>query len=105
MHMPLCRRARATSRGASRCTRRCAETDIVNLLPGNQRQRRTCYALYHILYPVWAAHMSIFWMDLNSTSYRRCAESNVARLSGRGSARAETAQGTPTQSDVSPKVL
>ena len=30
--------------------------DIGNLLRSNQRQRRTCYALCHILYPVWAAH-------------------------------------------------
>ena len=28
---------------------------IGNLLPNNQRQRRTCYALCHILYPVSAA--------------------------------------------------
>jgi len=41
-------------------------TEIGNLLPNNQRQRRTC----HILYPVPAAHTSIFRMDLNSTSYR-----------------------------------
>ena len=26
-----------------------------NLLPNNQRQRRTCYALCHIMYPVAAA--------------------------------------------------
>ena len=26
--------------------------EIGNLLPNNQRQRRTCYALCHILYPV-----------------------------------------------------
>jgi len=29
--------------------------EIGNLLPNNQRQRRTCYALCHILYPVSAA--------------------------------------------------
>ena len=44
--------------------------EIGNLLPNNQRQRRTCYALCHILYPVLAAHMSIFRMDSNYTSYR-----------------------------------
>ena len=31
------------------------EREIGNLLPNNQRQRRTCYALCHILYPVAAA--------------------------------------------------
>ena len=30
------------------------EREIGNLLPNNQRQRRTCYALCHILYPVSA---------------------------------------------------
>ena len=35
----------------------CAR-EIGNLLPNNQRQRRTCYALCHILYPVSAAHTS-----------------------------------------------
>ena len=35
---------------------------IGNLLPNNRRQRRTCYALCHILYPVSAAHTSIFRM-------------------------------------------
>ena len=43
--------------------------EIGNLLPNNRRQRRTCYALCHILYPVSAAHASIFRMDSNSTSY------------------------------------
>ncbi|KAJ1493303.1 hypothetical protein T484DRAFT_1929448, partial [Baffinella frigidus] len=33
------------------------------------RQHRTCYALCHLLYPVSAAHTSIFRMDSNSTSY------------------------------------
>ena len=33
--------------------------EIGNLLPNNQRQRRTCYELCHILYPVSAAHTSI----------------------------------------------
>ena len=46
-----------------------APLEIGNLLPNNRRQRRTCYALCHILYPVSAAHTSIFRMDLNSTSY------------------------------------
>ena len=36
--------------------------EIGNLLPNNQRQRRTCYALCHIIYPVSAAHTSIFRM-------------------------------------------
>ncbi|KAJ1494534.1 hypothetical protein T484DRAFT_1927012 [Baffinella frigidus] len=35
----------------------------------SERQRRTCYALCHLLYPVSAAHTSIFRMDSNSTSY------------------------------------
>ena len=39
-----------------------------NSLPNNQRQRRRCYALFHILFPVSAAHMSIFQMDSNSNS-------------------------------------
>ena len=43
--------------------------EIGNLLPNNRRQRHTCYALCHILYPVSAAHTSIFRMDSNSTSY------------------------------------
>jgi hypothetical protein len=43
--------------------------ELDNLLPNNRRQRRTCYALCHILYPVSAAHTSIFRMDSNSTSY------------------------------------
>ena len=45
--------------------------EIGNSLPNNQRQRRTCYALCLMLYPVSAAHTSIFRMDLNFTSYRR----------------------------------
>ena len=45
------------------------QKEIGNLLPNNRRQRRTCYALCHILYPVSAAHTSIFRMDSNSTSY------------------------------------
>ena len=46
-----------------------AMREICNLLPNNRRQRRTCYALCHILYPVSADHTSIFRMDSNSTSY------------------------------------
>ena len=38
-------------------------------MPNKQRQRRTCYAMCHILYPVSAALTSIFRMDSNSTSY------------------------------------
>ena len=45
--------------------------EIGNLLPNNQRQRRTCYAVCHILYTVSAAHTSIFRMDSNSTFYYR----------------------------------
>ena len=45
------------------------KVEIGNLLPNHRRQRRTCYALCHILYPVSAAHTSIFRMDSNSTSY------------------------------------
>jgi hypothetical protein len=44
--------------------------EIGYLLPNNQRQRRTCYALCHILYPVSAAHTSIFRMDSTSTSHQ-----------------------------------
>ena len=40
--------------------------EIGNLLTNNQRQRRTCYTVCHILYPVPAAHMSIVRMDSNS---------------------------------------
>ena len=43
--------------------------EIGNLLPNNRRQRRTCYALCHLLYPVSAAQTSIFRMESNSTSY------------------------------------
>ena len=43
--------------------------EIGNLLPNNRRQRRTCYALCHLLYPVSAAQTSIFRMDSNSISY------------------------------------
>jgi hypothetical protein len=46
-----------------------SQREIDNFLPNNQRQRRTCYASCHLLYPVSAAHTSIFRMDSNSTSY------------------------------------
>ena len=45
-----------------------SDREIANLLPKHQRQRRTCYALCHILCPVSAAHTSIFRVDSNSTS-------------------------------------
>ena len=54
-------------------------------MPNNRRQRRTCYALCHILYPVSAAHTSIFRMDSNSTSYETPA--TVCRLGSRGRAK------------------
>ena len=40
--------------------------EIGNLVPNNQRQRRTCYALCHVLYPVSAALASFFRMDLQT---------------------------------------
>ena len=43
--------------------------EIGNLLPNNQRQRRTRYALCHILYPVSAALASFSRMDSISTSF------------------------------------
>ena len=46
-----------------------AQKNYGNLLPNNQRQRRTCYALCHILYPVSAALASFFRMDSISTSF------------------------------------
>ena len=46
------------------------EKEIGDLLPNNQRQHRTCYALCHILYPVSAAQMRIFQMNSNSSSFR-----------------------------------
>jgi len=51
--------------------------EIGNLLPNIQRQRCTCYALCHILYPVSAALTSIFRMDSNSTSYELDSESEL----------------------------
>jgi hypothetical protein len=73
--------------------RKADETEVVdrkareigNLLPNNRRQRRTCYALCHILYPVSAAHTRIFRMDSNSTSYR---------------SEGQETQGRPVKSDV-----
>ena len=61
---------------ASSCEKhpRITEREIGIFLPNNQRQRRTCYALCHILYPVSAAHTSIFRMDSNSTSYPRITD-------------------------------
>ena len=56
--------------------------EIGNLLPNIQRQRCTCYALCHILYPVSAALTSIFQMDSNSTSYIcRCDRHQAATSS------------------------
>ncbi|KAJ1480880.1 hypothetical protein T484DRAFT_1955699, partial [Baffinella frigidus] len=50
------------------------------------RQRRTCYALCHLLYPVSAAHTSIFRMDSNSNSLdtRHQPDHKVQRLVQRG---------------------
>ena len=65
----------------------CCRREVGNLLPNSQRHRRTCYALCHILYPVSAAHVNIFRMDSNSTSYP-AAEAGV--LASRSDAPAET---------------
>ena len=43
--------------------------EIGNVLPEKLRQRRICYAFCHVLYPVSAAHTSIFRMDSKPTSY------------------------------------
>ena len=43
--------------------------EIGDLLPTNQRQGCTCFALCHILCPVSAAHTSISRMDSNFTCY------------------------------------
>ena len=56
--------------------------EIGNLLPNNRRQRRTCYALCHLLYPVSAAQTSIFRMDSNSTSYPLTTNQTVEVLNG-----------------------
>jgi len=47
--------------------------EVGNLLPNNQRQRRTCNALCHILYPVSAAHTSIYRMD----SFSACRDGRI----------------------------
>jgi hypothetical protein len=76
-------------------------------LPNNRRQRRTCYALCHILYPESAAHTSISRMDSNSTSYRVVREvvrdpnptlcvrerENPARFRNRGGRRTHDGRG------------
>ena len=56
-------------KGSDGCVDPLKSREIGVLLPNNQRERHTCYALCHILYPVSAAHMSIFRMDSNSTSH------------------------------------
>ena len=67
----------ALFRAGGACSR-----EIGNLLPNNQHQRRTCYASCHILYPVSAAHTSIFQMDSNSTSYKPAVLAPVIRCLG-----------------------
>ena len=59
--------------------------EMGNLLPNNQRQRRTCYSLCHILYPVSAAHMIIFRMDSNSTSHLQNPRNLASPIICRGS--------------------
>ena len=61
----------ARQQGHVRRLQRRPKREIGDLLPNNQRQRRTCYALCHILYPVSAALTSILRMDSNSTSYEK----------------------------------
>jgi len=63
--------------------------EIGNLLPNIQRQRCTCYALCHILYPVSAALTSIFRMDYNSTSYHLWADEDLFDFEGLGSKKPE----------------
>ena len=46
-----------------------ASKEIGKILPNNQRQRRTCYALCRTLCTVSAAYMSFFLMNSNSTCY------------------------------------
>jgi hypothetical protein len=70
------RRTPCRSRCAPRSGPRALSAEMGKLLPNNRRQRRTCYALCHILYPVSAAHTSIFRMDSNSTSYSLCTLCN-----------------------------
>ena len=57
----------------------CKPREIGILLPNNQRQRRTCYALCHTLYLVSAAHTSILRMDSNSTSCPKPPEGVATR--------------------------
>ena len=66
-------RARGRARQRSVCPRvasadPCVRSEIGNSLPNNRRQRRTCYALSYILYPVSAAHTSIIGMNPSSRS-------------------------------------
>ena len=55
---------------------RSCSREIGNRLPSNQRQCRTFYALCHILYPLSAAHVTIFQMDSNSLSHWSCSRAN-----------------------------
>ena len=65
---PTC--AESSEHGTERMWRVCRpKREMGNVLSDNLRQRRTCYAVCHILYPVSAARTSIFRMDSNSTSY------------------------------------
>ena len=61
---------KAFSSGTVICGESVQERELGILLPHNQRQRRTCYALCHIRYPVSATHTSIFRIDSNSTFYK-----------------------------------
>jgi len=60
MHSHFCRTPRRSVQGLDMTVQgmvyRCSHQldEIGNLLPNNQRQRRTCYALCHILYHVSA---------------------------------------------------
>ena len=84
------------------CTtiRRIPAREIGNLLPNNQHQRRTWYALCHILYPVSAAHTSIWRVGLNSAFYdsgkRQCTSRTWTRQidSALRVARSEKSAGT-----------
>ena len=51
--------------------RHAGNGEIGDLLPSNQRQRRTCYALCHILHPVSAACTGFLRIYSDCTSYRR----------------------------------
>ena len=46
--------------GDARTAEQAERRAIGKLLPNNQRQRRTCYALCHILYPVSAERTEAF---------------------------------------------